>query len=382
MAGICLAALGLACVMWFIGISYQQPVGLIPVWAGSLVAAVHGFVTNFGGVSFGLPPTLLTVGIVLVLIRATKRVARALDINARYAKSGILRGVSASYGQAFSIFSLVYLGLVTLVSLLLGRGELTLLGSVRCLTLFGVVCSARLLMHYQKKLSTRMRRYPWFATALSGFRLSLRTFATLIILGVVVSFVAVITGWNHGSAVLAEYSDPRAAAIGLGIVQVLYAPTLWMLSLAWSSGGGFNITEHSVASPLTVFYEPVPAIPVLAVVPAQPPLWSMVFAGSIVLLGIFLVFGRKTWRTLSAHEALLGSIFLLVLIGVSALFCRGGLTSGGMSNFGISQWYVPVLIVGECMLGMGIGRGLVRFRHSGVFQRAVMKSNEKKGSEN
>ena len=83
-----LTVLAVAIIAWFVAIAQLQPLRAVLSWAGTLVAASSGWELDGG---WGLPPTLLSLGLFAVLVSGLRRTRRALAANEVLVRSGHCR---------------------------------------------------------------------------------------------------------------------------------------------------------------------------------------------------------------------------------------------------------------------------------------------------
>jgi hypothetical protein len=125
-----------------------------------------------------------------------------------------------------------------------------------------------------------------------GLRAGLGTVATVMAAAAVLTTVALILGFGQ---VIALYESVQAGVLGgiaLTVAQLALLPTLVIWGASWLVGPGFAIGAGSTVSPIAVTLGPLPAVPVLGALPAEPsPLGFITllipvlaaFAGAIAL---------------------------------------------------------------------------------------------------
>ncbi len=125
-----------------------------------------------------------------------------------------------------------------------------------------------------------------------GLRAGLGTVATVMAAAAVLTTVALMLGFGQ---VIALYESVQAGVLGgiaLTVAQLALLPTLVIWGASWLVGPGFAIGAGSTVSPIAVTLGPLPAVPVLGALPAEPsPLGFITllipvlaaFAGAIAL---------------------------------------------------------------------------------------------------
>lgn len=103
-----------------------------------------------------------------------------------------------------------------------------------------------------------------------GLRAGLGTVATVMAAAAVLTTVALMLGYGQ---VIALYESVQAGVLGgvaLTVAQLALLPTLVIWAASWLVGPGFAIGAGSTVSPIAVTLGPLPAVPVLGALPAEP----------------------------------------------------------------------------------------------------------------
>jgi len=103
-----------------------------------------------------------------------------------------------------------------------------------------------------------------------GLRAGLGTVATVMAAAAVLTTVALMLGYGQ---VIALYESVQAGVLGgvaLTVAQLALLPTLVIWAASWLVGPGFAIGAGSAVSPIAVTLGPLPAVPVLGALPAEP----------------------------------------------------------------------------------------------------------------
>lgn len=359
-----LAALLLSAVAWFIGIAEQRPLAAIAAWAATGLGVVHGLSAELETHRHSLPPTALTLLVWLLVLQAARRTRRALLANERL----IAAGAPLGFARPRLLAGLVLAGCHVLVVLVLAFGFGAIgpgvLGFVRLLVLVG---TAVVLGVGWRPDSAPVRGQvgelagPRWADALvSGHAAFRRAGIAVLLVGLLAVVAALALRWGQAASVLALYSDATAAAIGLTVVQLLFAPTLVVLGLAWTSGAGVVLASGALASPFTAVEVPVAGFPVLAAVPQDPAGAFVIVPLLVVLCGTVAAIGRPAWHLTDLRAvAVLGVEMLLAGLFVG-VFASGAVGPGGLGAFGVQPLLFALAVAGETALGAAIGWGLLR----------------------
>ena len=186
-----------------------------------------------------------------------------------------------------------------------------------------------------------------------------------LVVGLLALGAALALRWEQAASVLALYSDATAAAVGLTAVQLLFAPTLVVLGLAWTSGAGVVLASGALASPFTAVEVPVAGFPVLAAVPQDPAGAFVLVPLAVVLCGIVAVIGRPAWHLVDLRAVAVIGIEMLLAGLFVGLFASGAVGPGGLAGFGLQPVLFALAVAGEIALGAAIGWGLVRLAGRG-----------------
>lgn len=363
--------------MWLIGISRQQPLIAALGWAGDVIGAAHGLEIRLGDTVFGLAPTLASVLVVIALARACTRVRIALEANAVLAAAARMAPHPHAAGTALAALALVYLGAVGVVAFALGSAAPTPLGIARPIVLLAlaVVISARgsRTAAPDHGWSTAVSAWfdarlgeEWSAALARGRALIVRICLGLLALAVLAAVVGHVLRRSAVAEVVAAYSNPVAAGVGLGAVSLAFAPTLLVFALAWLSGGGIDLGGSMSASALAGPDGAIIAVPSLAVVAGDPPAWAAAAPALLVLVGTVAAVGTRSWREdVDARSLTAAAVGLVALVGCAWMLCRGPVGPGGLDGFGVS-WAAALLLAALPVAGAAAGWGLRLLAERGV----------------
>ncbi len=363
-----LTVLLVAVVAWFVAIAQLQPLSAVVTWAGTLLAAASGWELTIG---LGLPPTLLTVGLLWVMTSALKRTRRALAANEQLVRAGTLPATryAATVGIASCLGAIVLV--LLLAGLLVGAGTLTPLGSAR----FLVVVSVPLLIAC---LGPERRGAPagrwaqalfdliaekagdeWADALETALRMLRRVGLAFGIVAVLALVIALATGWSAMSEAVSGYSRPALAAGGLGFVQLLFLPTLLIFAVSWLSGAGIHLSAVALATPFSSQAAVVPAVPVLAAVPADTAAWGWSVLVVLPLAAAVATVGRSTWAERLDWRAVVVAAGLgFVCTAGAVVFAAGPIGPAGLETFGVPIAAAIGTIGGSAGAGAAAGWGL------------------------
>lgn len=139
-------------------------------------------------------------------------------------------------------------------------------------------------------------------------------------------------------------------------LQVMYLPNLFFHALIYLIGIGFSVGGASVISPMQVDVSAIPAIPLLAGLPAKPILWLV--AGNILLIAFALLnlefvlqaSDNRKYRKIVNQKIIRSVVVSIILFGVICISTYGTLFTKNMSNFGNNPVDVMPIIALEILL--------------------------------
>ncbi|GAA0909709.1 hypothetical protein GCM10009558_097890 [Virgisporangium aurantiacum] len=164
---------------------------------------------------------------------------------------------------------------------------------------------------------------------------------------------------------LREYRTGVVGQAGLTLVCLVYAPNLAVWGASYLVGPGFTLGVGTTVSAGAVSLGPVPALPVLAAVPARPlSAWSGLLLAVPLVAGMiagWLLARRQlraahqprsgAWVRLLVPAALAGPVAGAVL-GLAALASRGSVGSGRLTDMGAEAW--PLAAIAAAVVGAGV----------------------------
>lgn len=356
-----------AIAFWIIGLGSQLPYSAIPEWAFALWATVSGLSVSTLGFDFSLAPSLVTVGLWLLVATGAKRVARGTAADSPTESDEDPGGWWALMGTALGTFVVAYAGPLLVVSVLVGQATVTPVGFLR-LFLFLVTAVAWAFIRVRG-----IGDIPGLAVIADdtwnvSVGLTRRLLWAAAALGAIVLVVGIVIRWSDVADTVQVYSSPVAAGIGLIVVQALFAPSIVYSALSWSAGTGVSIGGAGTSSAFTSSMAPVPDVHVLQLLEGDYPAWTAAAPALLVLLGLLcVILGRDRARDIAAQSWLgLGVAIgiLFVALEVLALFAGGALGPLGLSGFGPSALTSALAITG--WIGVGMTAGLQLIRLSGL----------------
>ena len=165
----------------------------------------------------------------------------------------------------------------------------------------------------------------------------------------------------HRAGVLARSSHPGVVGgVALLLVGLLLVPNAALWAAAWLAGPGFAVGVGTTVGPLGTAVGPLPALPLLAALPASaPPTWlgmcalaipALAGAAAGAVVAPRLAVG---WLRAAGEAALLGPC-AAVAVGVLAAVSGGPLGGGRLRAVGPSPWRVGL----AAGLGIAVGAAL------------------------
>jgi hypothetical protein len=362
-----LTVLVVAVVAWFVAIAQLQPLRMVPVWAGTLLAASSGWELSGG---WGLPPTLLSLGLFAVVVSGLRRTRRALAANEVLVRSGSLPATRYAATTGLVTCLVLVVAFLVLAGLLVGAGRFTGLGAVRFVFLLAAASLVAVLGPDRRRGTASRwalalldtvadRAGAAWADAIEGAVLVLRRVgAAAAIVAVAGLLVALATGWSAMGEALSGYTDPTAGR-GLGAVQLLFVPTLLHLALSWMSGAGIQLSTVAVASPFTDQAALVPAVPVLAAIPTGSPVWGWAFVLVLPLAAGVATAGRRQWvDVLDWRTVVLTAGGIVCVTAGLSLFATGAVGPAGLEAFGAPVLATTGLVSAGAIAGVAGAWGL------------------------
>lgn len=331
-----------AVIAWVLAAGEMIPTSAIAVWAMRGLAAASGFAVPMGGTVLSLPPTLLNLVVFFAVYWSARRMKALMDEDDATAPRQI--GAAAAVAGVFAV--------LVIAAAVIGGAEADLRGAVRVVVLLAVPVLVAL-RPAEARIHQMVRDYMGSAALealIVSRRMTLRVFIGLIIGSHIV--FAILVGFRFGSIMnlLSAFSSPAAAAVGLGLVQLIYAPTLWAAGIAWVSGAGVTLAKGVDVSVFAGAEGLVPPIPLLYAFPAEPSPWAPFLMLIPVICAVWAVIGRSRWQAAAQlWPAVFSSVQILIGFAILSLFFSGGIGRGGLQEVGVDV--VPMMVfagLGTC----------------------------------
>ena len=347
-----LSALGLSFVMWLVAVAKMLPISTIPDWATRGALAAFGFPFEQADFVLSLPPSLLSLVVAWQMYRAGKKL-RADD---RVPSDDLLKTqLLRLTGLSLSVL------IVIVVALVISGAPVTGFGICRSIILlflapaWGIRIGAE---HLARWCDDRMS-FAWGDAVEDSLKLVSRLLIALVVAAHVVLAVAVWGSFSSAAEVVSAYSAPVIAAVGLGIVQLMFAPTVWAGALTWVTGFPLRLGGDIHASAMSGFEGPLPAIPSFALIPhtSFPEGIALV---AVPLIAVALVIAFSESATL--HNALVAGVQAFIVLAVASLFFFGGIGPGGLQTTGVIPWMFVIASAIWVAGGVGIGLGMKKLR--------------------
>lgn len=327
-------------------------------FAGAAWLLGHGVPVGTAIGPVGLAPLALTALIVWRLVRAGRHTARAVGGDRRAALAGAL-GIAVGYGI-----------LAAIVALVVSTDDLTV-APVRACAVTGLVAllSAVAGTVYETGMAGHItRRLP--PAARGGLRAGLCAALALLALGALAAGAAIAAHGNEAADTLRAYRAGAVGDIGMTVLCLAYAPNVAVWAVAYLAGPGFAVGTGTGVGIAGVHLGPVPAVPVLAGLPAD----ALPAAGTL-LLALPLLVGAAAGVLLArwvpgplSRLAVAGAVaggLCGVLLGVAGLLSAGSLGGGRMAEVGPSWWQLGLSttgLVGAAAILVALAARLVRRR--------------------
>ena len=345
-------------VVWFLdprsGAAFSEAVRTV---AGLWLLA-SGAVLQVPGGAFGLTPLGLLVLPVLLLARAATRQGHA----SRLTSAGQAVRLSAITGVAYAAIAVAVAALA--------RGEALRADPLSVATAAAGVGVAGALVGCLRV--DRLWRAAWLRIPASGRRLLTATAVSSAALAAAGALLVGASLAVHGSsaAELARASDPGpVGGFGLLLLGLSFVPNAVVWGVSWLAGPGFAVGVGTAVGPFGTELGPVPAVPLLAALPASGvPGWVGVLvlgvplaAGALAGLVVHReLAGRGAWRVALAAAATgpaTGAVWAVLA------WSSGGPAGGGrLADVGPSPWQVGLALVGLVGAGAALSALALRWR--------------------
>ena len=303
-----------------------------------------------GGLALGVTP----LGLTLLLLSATFRAGRWAGRTAEPVEADRER----SWALAATMLAGTY-GVVAIIVCVLASvaGAAPSLGrAILVPALIAFVGGGLGLGAGTGDLATLTDRLPdWVRQVLYG---ALVAALSVVVVAAVTLAASLVVHYDEAATVLSRLHLSTADALAFALVLALFAPNFVLLTASYLVGPGFAVGTGTVVSPTAVQLGAVPALPVLAAVPAEgrAPGWMLLFMALPVLCGAFGAVVAQRGQRVRAYDqvALRGAAVGFVaglLVTLVITLAGGSLGSGRLSEIG-----APVLeVLAVAGGGMGVG---------------------------
>lgn len=315
----------------------------------------HGVPLRLPGGSFGLIPLLLTGLAWWQLWRSGATVARAVEAKTVGGLARVAVSIAVPYGlagvgaAAWGQFDQVSANPALAGGVTAGFAFLAaLLGAIRG-TEWGRGALAQL---------TRV--------VVETFRAAALATAVLVAVGLVTTLVMFAVSAHRLPETHHHYSLGASGVVGLGLLSLLYLPTVSVWAAAYVLGPGFAVGSGSVVSVNEVNLDALPAFPLFVGIPTTTATTAV-----SLLLAIPALVGLVTGMVFShrlpiarTRPVLVGAVFSGLLaggmLGVLSALASGSAGGGRLSVLGPVDWRVA--LYGAAQLTVGILVGVVLHR--------------------
>lgn len=303
-----------------------------------------------GGLALGVTP----LGLTLLLLHATFRAGRWAGRTAEPVEADRER----SWALAATMMAGTY-GVVAVIVCVLASvaGAAPSLGrAILVPALIAFVGGGLGLGAGTGDLGTLTDRLPgWLRHVLHG---ALVAALSAVVVAAVALALSLVLHYDEAATVLSRLHLSTADALAFALVLALFAPNFVLLAAAYLVGPGFAVGTGTVVSPTMVQLGAVPALPVLAAVPAEgrAPGWMLLVIALPILCGAVGAVRAQRGQPVRAYDrvALRGALAGFgagLLLTLAITLAGGSLGSGRLSEIGAPTLEVLAVAGG----GMGVG---------------------------
>lgn len=206
---------------------------------------------------------------------------------------------------------------------------------------------------------------PWLAAGGAAIRAGLGTVATVVAAAALVTTAALVLGYGQ---IIALYESVQAGVLGgvaLTVAQLAVLPTIVLWAAAWLVGPGFAVGAGSTVSPIAVTLGPLPSVPVLGALPAEPsalgfvtllvPLLAAFIAGIAVRPQLTAALGGAPLRFWAVGSAAVAALVAGLAMGFLAFIAAGSAGPGRLAEVGPDPVAVGVWMLVETLIGVTLG---------------------------
>ena len=206
---------------------------------------------------------------------------------------------------------------------------------------------------------------PITAAAGAALRAGLGTVATVMAAAAVLTTIALVLGYGQ---VIALYESVQAGVLGgvaLTAAQLALLPTLVIWAASWLIGPGFAIGAGSTVSPIAVTLGPLPAVPVLGALPAEPsplgfatllvPVLAAFVAGIAVRPRLVAHIGDSSFAAWALAAAVIAGGVAAIAAAFLAFVAAGSAGPGRLAVVGPDPVAIGWWMLAETVIGVALG---------------------------
>lgn len=302
----------------------------------------NGAPLRVGGSPFALIPLGLTILPVYLLIRAGTSLARTVDVPS---VGGALRAAGA-LAAAYGVLAVVAAGAAATPQV-----QVAPLRAFVAAAVLAVVCGGIGVIRGAGLWPDLWAQLPgWIRAATRGGAVAV---AVVLAGGAVVAGGGLALSAGEAGRVLSGLGAGTVGAVALLLLSLAYVPTATVYAASFVIGPGFAVGAGTTVSPFDVRLGPVPALPLLAALPAGPVAsWLAVLIAVPVIGGALAgaLIGRQhrgvSLRWLLPTAAATGPT-AGVLLGLLCLLSAGAAGSGRLATVGPSAWRIALVLAVE-----------------------------------
>jgi hypothetical protein len=349
-----LPVLAVVILAWW-GAGFPGSVAAAVRMAGAIWLLAHGVPVGVAGLTVGLPPLLLSAVVVWRLSRAGAHTVRAIGG----------RDFPAVRAATLSV-TLSYTVMTTVVAYLVSDdpfGVTIWRAAVHAAVLSLVAGSLGALAESGGGTALWHRIPVWLRR---GMRSGALTMVVVLAAGALLAGVAIAVRGGSVAKTFAAFGGGAVGAVGVGVVCLLYLPTVAIWATAYLLGPGFAVGVDTHVSVIGVDIGPLPAFPLFAAIPDAPLDWR-----GTALWGVPLAVGCVFGVVLAIRSidlALPQLTYASIVSGVSAglvtaalsFAAAGPMGVGRMAELGPPVWKTAATAAGVVAAAVCLGALVAR----------------------
>ena len=192
--------------------------------------------------------------------------------------------------------------------------------------------------------------------ARAAVRAGLLTPAALVAMAAAVTTGWAVSGRAAAGDVIAGLGLDTFSGLVMAVAQLSVVPNLVLWAVAWLAGPGFAVGQGTVFSPTEVVSGPMPALPLLGSLPAEPsgggPWVPLLVVAAGAVAGWWLhrhLAPRSAWQPVAAASG--SGLVAGVVVGLATALAAGSAGPGRMSEVGAA----PLAVGAAVALLAGLG---------------------------